>query len=124
MSGISPGGHPNYDLKGRMLVKIIIGVIVSVALFGGIAGMLKLRGGGEQVKTIEVRVEPVTRGELAEIVTAPGQIQPKTKVTISAKTTARIVEIPFEEGASVKRDDLVVQLDSKDLEAQLKGAQA
>ena len=60
----------------------------------------------------------------ATIVSAPGQLQPKTKITISAKTTARIVELPFEEGATVKKGDLLVQLDSKDLEAQLKGSVA
>src|SRR5439155_8334922 len=54
-----------------------------------------------------------------EIVSAPGQLQPKTKVLISAKTTARIIEMPYEEGAAVKKGQLLVQLDSKDAQAQL-----
>src|SRR2546421_78761 len=75
-------------------------------------------------KPTAVRIEPVTRGELIEIVSAPGQLQPKTKVLISAKTTARIMELPFEEGANVKKNQLLVQLDSKDLQAQLDAAEA
>src|SRR6185503_14853003 len=99
-----------------MRVKIVIGLIVSVVVFGGIASVLHMHGGGAAGPTaVEVRVEPAMRGDLSEIITAPGQIQPKTKVTISAKTTARIVDMPFEEGANVKKGDLVVQLDSKDL---------
>ena len=42
-----------------------------------------------------VRVEPVKRGDLVEIVSAPGQLQPRTKVQISAKTTARIIDMPY-----------------------------
>jgi HlyD family secretion protein len=106
-------------------VRIVIAVLVSVVVLGGVAGVLKLRSSGTSEKpALEVRVEPAGRGDLAEIVSAPGQLQPKTKVTISAKTTARLVDLPFEEGATVKKGTLVVQLDSKDLEAQLKAAQA
>src|SRR5688500_18553152 len=77
-----------------------------------------------KVETTSVRVEPVTRGDLVEIVSAPGQVQPKTKVQISARVAARIKELPFEEGAQVKAGDVLVRLDATELEAQLKGTQA
>src|SRR6185437_8316146 len=84
-----------------------------------------MRGGGpETAPPMEVRIEPARRGELSEIVSAPGQLQPRTKVMISAKATARIMAMPFEEGAHVKQGAVVVQLDSKELEALLQAAQA
>ena len=43
---------------------------------------------------------------------------------ISAKATARIMAMPFDEGAHVKQGAVVVQLDSKELEALLQAAQA
>src|SRR5688572_8350023 len=89
---------------------------------------MKMRGGaggsGSSPAEISVRTEPVGRGDLVEIVSAPGQIQPKTKVSISAKTTARIMALPFDEGMEVKKDQIIVQLDSKELEAQLSAAES
>ena len=82
-----------------------------------------MRKAGEGEETV-VRIEPSGRGLLVETVTAPGVVQPKTKVSISAKTAARIVELPFKEGDVVKKGDPLVRLDSKDLEALLRGAEA
>ena len=39
-----------------------------------------------------MRVEPASRGDLIEIVSVPGEIQPLKKVAISAKVAAPIVE--------------------------------
>jgi HlyD family secretion protein len=109
-------------------VKIIVSVVVTVVVLGILAGVgISLRGkSGDSGKSegMPVRVEPVKRGDLVEIVSAPGQLQPRTKVSISAKTTARIIELPFEEGASVKKDQVIVQLDAKDLQAQLDATEA
>jgi len=108
-------------------VKTAIIVVIALAVAGALTGVgMKLTGNGPSKPEQEtsVRIEKVSRGDLVEIVSAPGQIQPKTKVSISAKTTARIMELPFDEGAQVKKDQLIVQLDSKDLEAQLKAAES
>ena len=81
-----------------------------------------------------VRIEQVKQGELSEFVSAPGEIEPKSKVEISAKVSARIVELPFDEGDQVSGGDmnadppvpgsLLIRLDSKDLESQLRSAKA
>ena len=52
-----------------------------------------------------VRVEKPTRGDLVEIVSASGTIMPKTKVSISARVSALIQEIPYDEGQEVTRGD-------------------
>lgn len=110
-------------------MKTLIIVVVTLAVAGTLTGVgMKLTGkssmGGQPEQETSVRVEKVSRGDLVEIVSAPGQIQPKTKVSISARTTARIAALPFDEGMEVKRDQVIVQLDSKDLEAQLKAAES
>lgn len=71
-----------------------------------------------------VRVEPVTRGPLIRLVNAPGSIEPRTKVQISAQVAARITELPFRENQTVRKNDVVVKLDSRDLAAALESAQA
>src|SRR5689334_2518087 len=91
----------------------------------------KLGIGAAQQPT-QVRVEPAASGQLTEIVSAPGEIQRRTKVSISAMVAAPIVAIPFDEGASVtkgKKPDgsdasILVQLDDKNYRAALHSAEA
>ena len=97
----------------------------------GMAIWAKFKGPG---KTTVVRIENAKRGELIEFVSAPGEIEPKTKVEISAKVAARIVELPYEEGDTVTCGDenanppvppsLLLQLEAKNLESGLKSAEA
>jgi HlyD family secretion protein len=106
-------------------VKLLIAALVAVGIIGtGITVGVMKYGSSKATETTSVRVEPVTRGDLVEIVSAPGQVQPKTKVQISARVAARIRELPFDEGAHVKSGDVLVRLDATELEAQLRGTQA
>ena len=106
-------------------MKLLIAVLVAVGIIGsGITiGVMKF-GSSNKAEATSVRVEPVGRGDLIEIVSAPGQVQPKTKVQIAARVAARIKDLPFDEGAQVKAGDVIVRLDATELEAQLKGTQA
>lgn len=75
-------------------------------------------------KATEVRLEPVVKGNLIRSVSAPGSVEAKTGVDISAQVSARIVALPFRVGQDVKKDDVIVRLDSRDLQASLESAQA
>lgn len=75
-------------------------------------------------KPTEVRLEKVVKGELTRTISAPGQIEPKTSVKISAQVSARIVALPFRENEVVKKGDVIVRLDSRDVAAQLDSARA
>ncbi len=72
----------------------------------------------------EVRLEEAHRGRLVRSVNAPGSIEPRTKVQISAQVVARVTDLPFREGEFVRRGDVVVRLDARDLTASLESAQA
>jgi len=112
---------------------IIITVIIAVLIFS-ILGIVVARKVRALRNATIVRVEQAQRGELLEFVSAPGEIEPKTKVEISAKLSARITELPYDEGQSVTRGNpdanppvpasVLVRLDAKDLESQLLSAQA
>ena len=71
-----------------------------------------------------MRLEDVRRGNLVRTVSAPGLVEPKTEVQISAQVSARIVALPFDEGDLVRAGDVVVRLDARDLAAQLDSAKA
>ena len=116
--------------KSRIIIIVII-VLLVVAAGIGAAIRAKIKGGH---KPTIVRIESPQRGELIEFVSAPGEIEPKKKVEISAKISARIVELPYDEGDIVTCGDpnanppvpasVLVRLEAKNLESGLKSAEA
>jgi HlyD family secretion protein len=115
-------------------VKIIITILVTLLVSIGIATGAWMKFKNKDQDATAVRLETIGRGELVEVVTAPGIIQAKTKVSISARIAARIIELPFREGDHVTKGNpdtippvpasVLVRLDSRDLDAQLRAAQA
>src|SRR4029079_12393667 len=85
---------------------------------------------------ITVRADGAARGALVEIVSVPGEVQPEPqlKVPISPRVAARIVDLPFKEWDKVTKGDpnanppvppsVLVRLDAKDLEANLRSVKA
>jgi len=116
--------------KSRVI--IITVVVTLVAVFG--LGMVFKAGHGKSDNATVVQIEETRYGELIEIVSAPGEIEPKTNVEISAKVSARIIKLPYDEGDVVTCGDpnanppvpasVLVRLDSKDLESRLVSAEA
>ena len=113
----------------------IVIIIVLVILGLGAGGFLFMKGrGGTTTKTTAVRIAQPATGALMEYVSAPGEIEPRSNVEISAKISARVVALPFEEGDRVTQGDpnanppvpasVLVRLDSKDLESRLLSAEA
>lgn len=112
---------------------IIITVIATLLVVSVIAGLIKGKGKASQKGKV-VRLETAQQGELVEYISAPGEIEPKTNVEISAKVSARIIELPYEEGNTVTCGDphatvpvpasVLVRLDAKDLESRLISARA
>lgn len=116
-------------------MKIAITIVVTLIVSLGIAsGIWYQRSKASDADATLVRIEPTARGDLVEIVNAPGVVFPQMEVAIAARVPARIAELPFKEGDRVTRGDptanppvppsLLVKLDSKDLEAQLRAVEA
>lgn len=121
--------------KGDKVKKIIVIVCVVAAVAAGLFGYSRYRKMKSSGATgAAVRLNTVDRGEFVEIVSAPGQIEPKMEVEISAKISGRILALPHEEGAYVTRGNptadppippsVLVQLDAADMESQLRSAEA
>ena len=117
----------------RKLRILIIVVLVLGVLGAGGWVVVKKRAAAAKKATI-VRVEEVQPTELLEFVSAPAELEPKSRVEISAKVSGRVEFLPFKVGERVTKGDpnakppilpsVIVQLDSKDLESQLLAAQA
>jgi HlyD family secretion protein len=75
-------------------------------------------------KPVEVRVEAVERRDLVASVVASGQIEPRTKVDVSADVTGKIVRLSVKEGDIVKRGQFLLQIDPEQPTAALQRAEA
>ena len=92
-------------MKGKGWLFILLGVLVLVALVG--LGVARGRRGKVQaVQFARVRLEDITAR-----VRAPGKIEPRTQVKISADIMGKIVHLAVKEGDHVARGQLMLQLD-------------
>ncbi len=110
---------------------LAICVVVLLALSGGgfylySSGMAKewIEKFQPSAGGTEVRLGKVEKGNLVRTISAPGQIEPKTKVEISSQVSARILALPFRENQIVKKGDVVIRLDAEDLAALLSASKA
>jgi HlyD family secretion protein len=86
---------------------IWIGVAVLLVVAVVVANIARSSGGkAESVQLAKVRVEDVTSR-----VKAPGKIEPKTMVKISADVPGKIIHLAVEEGDRVRKGQLMLQLD-------------
>jgi HlyD family secretion protein len=89
----------------KKVVIIVIAVLVLAAMVT--AGIVKSR---KQTGT-EVFVAKAEGGDVVSVVTASGEIQPKTKVNISSQVYGTIVAIPVKEGQIVQKGELLLKID-------------
>jgi len=92
--------------------KLIVTILVIVIL-GGVYYYLRTHA---QVKLgiLEGKTTKAYRGDLVRPITASGKIEPDTVVKIKGEASGEVVETPFNEGAMVRKDDVIVRLDPDD----------
>ena len=74
-----------------------------------------------------VETHQATRSDLVQTVVASGRIMTPQRASVGAVITGRVVRIPVQEGQSVKRGDVLIELDDEDERAsvaQARGAVA
>ncbi len=79
---------------------------------------------GKRQPPIIIQSEKVAQRNLTEIVVANGKIQPVLQVSISPEVSGEITNLPVKEGQSVKKGDLLVQINQDIYVAALNQAKA
>ena len=103
-------------MKKRILIASGAAVLIAVIVFASV------KGGGK--KGEKVYVEQVKPRDIAAIVTAPGEIDPKVKVNISAHIVGKIERLYFAEGDMVRKGQKLVDLEKFAYQAQYDRARA
>ncbi|EKT3963128.1 efflux RND transporter periplasmic adaptor subunit [Flavobacterium psychrophilum] len=90
---------------------IVLGIAVT-AIIGAI--YLKKSGAiGDSNKGKEVEIATITQRTVTETVSGTGKIQPEIEVKISSEVSGEIIALPVKEGQTVKKGDLLVQVNPK-----------
>jgi HlyD family secretion protein len=100
--------------------KVAIGATLVVVISAIVGYIAYTRNRG----VVTVQVGRAVRQDLAQNVTANGEIKPKKYVNISSNTMGRIVRMPVKEGDRVNSGDLLIRLESVQTEADVNAAQA
>jgi len=98
----------NRKIKVIALCMVLFGVI-------GITYTLK----NNKIKPKEVTIEKVIKKNLTETTIATGNIEAKYRNNIILNSTQKVLKIGVQEGQAVKKGDVLLILDSSDLENQL-----
>jgi HlyD family secretion protein len=100
--------------------KLLIGAAIVVVL-GGIAWA---NFGLRRDTAISVTAEKIERHDLEAIVSASGKIRAKKTVNISAETMGKIVNLTVLEGERVKRGQLLLEIDPRNLVSAVQNREA
>src|SRR5688572_1437097 len=115
------------DKRKRKTGKWIALVVLAAAVAGGIAWYNKRpKENGPDYKTA-----PITRGDIAQMVTANGQLSPVKNVQVGSQISGIINEIKVDFNSRVKEGEVIAQIDPsmyqrsvEQAEAELANAQA
>jgi HlyD family secretion protein len=105
-------------MKAWKKIAIGIGVLVLLTIFVGITVQQSKKN------VVTVQTGKVQREDLAKIVSASGEIKPKTYVNIGANAYGKITRLYVREGDQVKRGQLLAQIDNIQSAADLSANQA
>src|ERR1700686_575628 len=75
-------------------------------------------------KPIPVTTEKAVRKTILQTVSATGKVQPETEVKISPEVAGEIIELPVEDGMSIKKGDLLVKVKPDSYKALLEQQEA
>ncbi len=98
--------------------------VIAGVVLASVGGLAFVSAQKNKSKPVEVRVEKVEARDLVSSVTASGQIQPRTKVNVSADVSGKIIRLSVKEGDMVKKGQFLLQIDPEQVTAALQRAEA
>src|SRR2546430_2723922 len=102
-----------------MLKWTLIAVVVLVAAGGGYWYYRTHHPEASQYQTA-----PVARGDLTQMVTATGQVEPVLNVQVGSQISGRINKIPVDYNSVVKSNQVIAQIDPSSYQANVLRAEA
>lgn len=106
-------------------MKKILALIIVLALLGVGAGVWSFyRTDATVGKSGELTISEIKLGSIQSIVTAQGTLEPKDYVDVGAQVSGEVIKLHVEIGDTVRKDDLIAEIDPDVYEAQVKSSEA
>jgi RND family efflux transporter MFP subunit len=102
-----------------------IAIFISfVFLFSFLISCQRKKSAPAREEVVLVEVVPVNQGDISKEIRFTGNIEASTEVKVFPKITAKIEAVKVDSGDQVKRNDLIILLESEELRAQVAQAEA
>ena len=125
----SSPGRPHFLAMPRWLWVILLVALLAAVAYASFPKSEKTHS--QAVKQmlapatgVPVAVATVKNGDFSFYITGLGSVIPLYTVVVKSRVDGQLMEVLFQEGQMVNRDDLLIKIDSRPFEAQLAQAQA
>ena len=88
--------------------KVVVGLVGAAVAAGGVYASVRWSRSGQ----VTVQTATAARGDLTSIVTASGEIKPKTYTNLGANAQGRVMELMVKEGDHVHKGQVVARIES------------
>ena len=93
-------------------------LILLLVAIGAIAAVVLVRRARDRSTFVPVMTEAVQRRDIALTIEATGTVEPIDLVEVKSKASGQIIRMPVEVGTLVKANDLLAQIDTRDVKNQ------
>ncbi len=100
--------------------KVVIGIVLAAVAVGGTVASVRW----SQSAQVTVQTAIAARSDLTSIVTASGEIKPKTYTNLGANAQGRVMELMVKEGDHVRRGEVVARIESIQANADVQAQKA
>lgn len=100
--------------------KVVIGIVVAVGAVGGTVASVRWSRGSQ----VTVQTAIVARGDLTSVVTASGEIKPRTYTNLGANAQGLITDLMVKEGDHVRKGQIVARIESVQAKADVQAQKA
>jgi len=100
--------------------KITLPILAVLLIAGGVAGGMRW----SQRDLVTVQTGVASRTDLTSVVTASGEIKPRTYINIGANAQGRIVELLVKEGDRVRKNQTVARIEHVQAQADVAAQKA
>ncbi|BDR63380.1 efflux RND transporter periplasmic adaptor subunit [Clostridium tetani] len=104
-----------FKLNKKYLIFGVIAVVIILVAFSTIKG--------KKDNFTQVSTNTVSKKNLNKVATATGNVEANHRNDIALNPSLKVIKVNVKEGQMVKKDDVLVELDSKDLKTQLEKAE-
>lgn len=107
------------EKRKRRRYLLVGGLLVAAAAVFGLTSAF-----GSKPPIDPSKLAKIEQGDIARSVVATGKIQPATKVLIKSKASGIVKKLLVDYGDTIKKDQVLVELDKEELQARLREAEA